>query len=742
MAETRKIRQQFSSWVADEFQPSILGASLLSSILIYFVEIILAISFTALVFSGGLSGLMPQGIGFIVIGDAAMLILIALLSSYPGSISTTQSIPAAVLALSAAAIAAAPGTNPAQQFATVVMAVVITTLATGLFFLLLGTLKLGGLMRFLPYPVMGGFLAGSGWLLVKGGISIMANAPVGMALLESRTLMLWLPGVLVGVLIFIVASRYQETLSLPILLGLSALVFYMVVFALGIPFSTLAAQGWVVGGMPGNALAHYAFSPDLLSQVDWVLLFRQIPNLAPVAVISIIALLLNCGGLELLLKKDMDLNRELVAAGVGNLVSGLLGGPVGYQAISLTTLNFRVSNGKRLPGMLAALLVAATIFLGAPLLMYVPKLIVGAVLVYLGLGMLIEWIYRAWFKFPLIDFIIILSILSVIIFIDFLSAIFLGLVLAIIMFVISYSQVSVVKFELMGKEYRSRVVRNPRLQSILAEHGNQLYIMRLQGFIFFGTANSIFNQVRDQIQKAAGHEVRFFLLDFNHVSGLDSTGMFSFTRLMQMAEDNHITVAMTGLRGRTLEQFERNGFKADPAHNLRFFPDMDRGIEWCEDQIIAGALDGDRAGGSLVSELASLAVGQQALLEKLVAHMHRIEFQAGEYLIRQGDQPEMIYFIETGQVSVQHEMEGRAPTRLETTHGGRPVGELGFYMNIPRTAAVVAEKPSVAYALSTAELAELEKNEPAAANLFHRIVMHFVGERLIQTSSAVVALER
>ena len=257
MLEIRKIQQQFFAWAGDEFRPSILGASLVSSILIYFVEIILAISFAALVFSGGLAGMMPQGIGFIVIGNAAMLIMIALFSSYPGSVSTAQSIPAAVLALAATAIAAVPAATPGQQFATLVMAMVITTLATGLFFLLMGTLKLGGLMRFLPYPVMGGFLAGSGWLLFKGGISIMANVPVGMDLLKGQVLLQWLPGVLLGVVIFIAANRYQESVTLPILLGSAVVVFYIVVFALGIPISSLAAQGWVVGSVPGTSLARY-----------------------------------------------------------------------------------------------------------------------------------------------------------------------------------------------------------------------------------------------------------------------------------------------------------------------------------------------------------------------------------------------------------------------------------------------------------------------------------------------------
>jgi len=80
-----------------------------------------------------------------------------------------------------------------------------------------------------------------------------------------------------------------------------------------------------------------------LSQANWPVIAGQAIGLAPVLIVSTIALLLNANGLELIVKKDVDLNRELITAGIGNLAAGLGGGTVGYHAISLSTLNHALS---------------------------------------------------------------------------------------------------------------------------------------------------------------------------------------------------------------------------------------------------------------------------------------------------------------------------------------------------------------------------------------------------------------
>jgi SulP family sulfate permease len=145
--------------------------------------------------------------------------------------------------------------------------------------------------------------------------------------------------------------------------------------------------------------------------------------------------------------------------------------------------------------------------------------------------------------------------------------------------------------------------------------------------------------------------------------------------------------------------------------------------------------------GNLLSELKAIA-DEPDNIEALVSSMHPMLFTPGEYLIRQGDEPDTIYFISTGQVTAQLESPGKAPVRLETMGGGRAVGELGFYLGIPRTAAVIIDEPSVIFSLTRSELLNLEKTDPEAANLFHRIIVHLLGERVVHLIRAVQALER
>ena len=122
--------------------------------------------------------------------------------------------------------------------------------------------------------------------------------------------------------------------------------------------------------------------------------------------------------------------------------------------------------------------------------------------------------------------------------------------------------------------------------------------------------------------------------------------------------------------------------------------------------------------------------------------MQRREIVLGEYLIRQDEKPDMIYFIESGQVTAQMESPDHPPMRLETMRGVNLVGEVGFYLGVKRTAAVIVDQPNVVYCLSTLNLANLENSEPEAASIFHRIVAHFLGERVAHLTQVTNALER
>jgi sulfate permease, SulP family len=128
-------------------------------------------------------------------------------------------------------------------------------------------------------------------------------------------------------------------------------------------------------------------------------------------------------------------------------------------------------------------------------------------------------------------------------------------------------------------------------------------------------------------------------------------------------------------------------------------------------------------------------------VKKLVDYLQRLELKKDDQIIQQGEIADTIFFIETGQVTVWLESPDQPLMRLETILGGRVVGELGFYLSIPRTASVVVDKPSVVYSLSRQQLQVMEASDPDIARLFHQVIAHLLCERVVLITRLADALQ-
>lgn len=728
-----------AGWMAGAragLSPARLIPALLIGTIIGLIEIALAASFAALIFEGELRAHLSRGIGMALFSGTVSLILITLLSSLPTMIGGNQDAPAAIVAVAAGAVAATVVSAEAR-FATVAVVVALTTLVAGLSLLLLGTFKLAGLVRFLPYPVAGGFLAGTGWLLLIGGLSTMTDVPFSFgnlaALVAPRALVYWLPGLLFGVLMVALSNRIRHYLFLPGMIAAIIALFYLVAVLLGASVAELGEAGWLLGPFPEGRMWQ-PISPAELGQVQWSAIGAQLPSLIAAVAISAIALLLNASGLELVLRRDVDLNREMRAAGWANAVAALGGGLTSYQQLGLSVLNGRAGANSRLTGLFAAVVCGLVLVAGGAALAVVPKLVFGALLVYLGVSFLWEWVFVAWKRLPRIDYLIILMILVIIAMAGFLQGVAVGIIAAVVMFVVSYSRSSVIKHELNGLTFRSRVTRSAEDRAMLETLGEQAYFLQLQGFIFFGTAYGLLEKVRARVRATP---TRYVAFDFHQVTGLDSTALLSFDKMRQLGRDEGFTLVLAGLSPALRRQFDQGGVREE-AGALRFAPDLDRAAEWCEDQLctLAGV---DPAARTLADHLRPLIPSDA--VDRLLARLERREIAAGEHLIRQGDAPDRLFLIESGQLTAQLESPEREPVRLQTMRGGYVVGELGFYLGTQRSAAVVADRPSVVYALSQQALAQIEAEDPAAAHAFHRAIVHLLGDRVLHLMRAVDALQ-
>ncbi len=715
-----------------------------AGILVGTTEVIIALSLGTLIFSGPLAPYLPYGVGMALISATILMAGIALVSRIPAVVASVQDSPAVVLAVMAAGLAAALSASaPETVLATVLVALAVATTLTGCTCLALGYFKLGKLVRFVPYPVIGGFLAGTGWLLVTGSFGVMSDYALTWrnipALLDPQQLVLWGPGLAIALLLFFGLRRIRHLLALPALLAGSLALFFFVLWASGTSLQAAIQRGLLLGTASQGTISHPLAAGRLLA-VDWPAIATQAGNIAIVIALSVISLLLNASALELAVGQDVDLNHELKAAGFAGIASGLAGGLVGYQTLSLTALAHRMGARDRLPGLVAAALCAAILLAGSSLLAYVPKAILGGLLLFLGLDFLVEWLVRGWKRLSRVDYAVVVLILGVIAVAGFLLGVAVGLLVMVILFVLDYSRMGAVHLALSGSQRRSNVERCTYHRQVLADDlGKRIYILELQGFIFFGTATAVLDKIRARLTDKAQPLVRYIILDFRRATGLDSSGVISFVKGGQSASTHGCTLVLTHLTEAMRRRFSLDGI-VDNAEGVRMFPDLDRGLEWCEDQLLdSEGITFIHVPVTLSAQLADSGF-EKKKTTRLLPYLERVDFEQGDRLMVQGDEADELYFIEQGTVSVCLELDNGECVRLQTLGLGTAVGEPGMYLGTKCSASVIADSPGIAYRLTRQGLAQMEQEDAALAASFHRLVARLLSERLVATTRTLEAV--
>ncbi len=573
-----------------EFDPSRLLSGITAGLVTGVISAIVSISMSALIFSGNLSSYLSTGTGITLLSGVILRIVVALMSSIPNPIATPLVEQMAILAVIATSIQSNPAlATPEEMFLTLVGAIVLSSLLTGAFLLTLGWLKVGELIRFLPYPVIGGFIAGTGWLLVRGSIQLMTDVPLSFSQLEllfqPNIFLRWLLGLLFAVTLLVISRRYTHFLLVPASLLTAIGLFYGLLLLTNTSVAEASTQGWLLGPFPEGSLWQ-PLSLDKLTGVNWSVVFKQVGGITTILVISAISLLLSASGLELVTQKDIDLNRELRVVGIANLVCAISGGMVGSHVLPDSVLAYKMGAKSRLVGLVGAALYATILLLDPSFLSILPKPVLGGLILFLGLSLLGEWLYNGWFKLPRTDYFVVVLIVVGVGTLGFLEGVGIGLIVAVFLFAIDYSRSQVIKNVFSGDTYPSSVQRQSQQQQLLSETGEQIYILELQGFIFFGTANRILNQVRQRLSDRKLSPLGFVVLDFRLVSGLDSSAGLTFMRIKQLAQKHGVNLVFTNLQPTVKEKLHLAGCLETQNQVCQIFSDLDRGIEWCENQAL------------------------------------------------------------------------------------------------------------------------------------------------------------
>ena len=706
-------------------------ASLTAGVVIGAVEVVLAVSFAALVFGGYLVQFLPNGIGLYLVAGALTLAIMAWRAGGRGVVGSVQDAAAAVLAVVATNTALNASGSLDQAFLTVVAATLVITLLAGVTFLVLGIFKLGNLVRYVPYPVVGGFLAGTGWLLAKGGVGVAAGIQPTLdnlhELFTSFEFVRWLPALVFGAVLLGAVRLVKRPMVIPVVLGLGVVVFGIGMLVTGSSIEDARQGLWLLGPFPSARLWE-PWTFRSLSGADWSAVLGQAAGIGTAVFVAVIAALFNVSGVELLLRTDLDSNRELRDAGIGNVLSSVVGGIPGYHALSLTSLARQMNVSARSAGLVGAFVPLTAVVFGASVVQLFPRMIVGGVLVFVGLAFLVEWLIDLRRSLPLGEYAIVLAILATIATKGILTGVEVGLVLAVVLFAVNYSRIELVREVGFGSTHRSNVDRPPGERLALRGLAHRVQILRVNGFVFFGTASGLLERIRKRVE--AG-QLRFLLVDLRRVTGMDSSAVLSFRKVAQLAEANGFELLFSGVPDRAQSQLRRGGVVASDGV-VRFEPDLDHGLQHCEDSLLE---DADRGASAQVS---TEAFGE--LPGRLSAYLERRSVPQGTVLIRQGDPPDDLFVLESGRLKVELVTPDGSRIRLRSMRSGVVVGEVALYMGVPRTADVVAEAPSVVLRLSRESIERMEAHEPELAAVLHRWLATTLAERLSDTMRAFDAL--
>jgi SulP family sulfate permease len=702
-----------------------------------------AMSLGTMIFSADLARYAMLGVPTALVSCVVTALVIALTSSMRLNIGGPDSNAAAFLAGVATGVASsvrADGGSPQTLILTVLIAIALCSVVTGIVLYAIGSSRRSRSLQFLPYPVLGGFLAGTGYLLLAGAFRVLTGEPLHWRTLGSLAhahWLAWIPALVVGVLATTLMRTWRHIAALPLTLAFGVALFYVLLHMAGLSVDDARAMGLL---LPRVTL-HVAALPELhlaarLGQggIDWAAVGAHLPESLVVTSVSAVTILMNSTAIGAATGDDVDLNREMRAAGLANLASGLLGGMVGYQSFNRSMLNARVGATSRVAGVFAALACLVVLAASPDSVALFPVPVLVGLQLFMGLRLLAHWLVGASTRLDWYEYLLVPVILGTIAAYGVIVGVAVGVVAACVMFTLLYGRVRCIRMEFDLSARTSNVERSIEATQALRALGHQVCGMCLQGFLFFGTANSILQRLRQRLATRTAAPIRFVVLDFAATHGMDASVSVSFVKLRQLCAAKNAELVLTALPPRSRDLLEKTGTLNLPMHQ---FDTLDQGLEWIEDELLASNSLAFGHGGDLKAMLAPHF--SASALDTLLACLEVQDLLAGQALFLHGEPGEALYLVEHGRVAISLPLGNGRSARLRSFGPGTVVGEMAVYTQQQRSADVLAEAPTRVYRLSIAALSELERRDPTAAQQFHRFLVKTIALRLAVADEALRA---
>ncbi|KAF4123384.1 sulfate permease, SulP family [Geosmithia morbida] len=489
--------------------------------------------------------------------------------------------------------------NGDAVIATTVVSYSLSAMLTGLVFYLMGKFKFGFMVGFIPRHILIGCIGGVGWFLVATGFEVSARLEGSIQydldtlhkLTRPEALPRWILPLVLAVVLFYGQSKFTSKYFLPMYILAIPAVFYFFVLSLDVlDPDSLRDSGWIFDGPPAGEPWWYFYTLFKFHLVRWDAVAECIPAMFALTFFGILHVPINVPALALQSGEDnADLDSELRLHGFSNFMSGCLGSIQNYLVYANTAFFMRSGGDKRLAGFLLALLTLGVMTIGPSLIGFIPVMMVGTLIFDLGFELLLEAVWLPRKKLKVAEYVTVIIIVLVMGIYDFVIGIGVGILLAFVSLIVQTSRVSAIRGTFTGETVSSTVRRNPSQHRYLQQVGSQIYMLKLTGYLFFGTIVSVEEKIRSVLEHDAftANPIKFLILDLWNVSGLDYSAGEVFNTISRLLDKKGIVFVLSGVdtdsqMGRNLRAVGLGSSGVD----VTMLPDLNSALESCENELL------------------------------------------------------------------------------------------------------------------------------------------------------------
>jgi MFS superfamily sulfate permease-like transporter len=601
----------------------------------------------------------------------------------------------------------------------------------GVWQIVIGRTGLTRILKLVPYPVIAGFVSGIGFLIVLSQLPLfipgfalnhLADIEIDAPLLSRLS---FGAAVVAGILL---TMRWRPRVP-ALLAGLIAgAVFYhaMAYLAPGVDLGPTIGAVDISGWRPANIFEAGRAAAQIANYEAWRILILGSFTLALVGTLDTVFAL---HAARKMADIETDQNRDLVGQGAANVVTAAIGGLFVSTSLSLSSTNFQAGGRGRVSTLTVALVLLLGIAMAPGLIFALPRLVLAAILVVVGINVIDKWAIRMG-ALALFDpdsparaqarrsSIVVLAVALATIWGQPIVGGAVGVALSCVVFMIEMNR-PVVRRQNTVASLRSKRIRSAAQRRLLADRGAEAAVFELQGALFFGNADEL--EMRIGRLPAA---VKLVVLDFRNVKNIDASGAVVLQQIGSRLARHGKRLLLSGLP-------ELQTLRAGtPDITLNAFADLDGALEQAEEDIIA-RMSGD-AGAAADIQLETSDFGLTMAAEHLALLASRMQsrtFTKGAVLCRAGDPSDRLWLLTKGSVSVWDTAAGRRH-RVASIGPGCTVGEMGLLNARPRSAEVCADHDVHAYELTTASLDWIAENCPDVGRAVLTSIARQLAERL------------